>query len=63
MIISASMAGVYARAAPAAYHEESTMTNDNPRPARRAGRIPRTQQREAELMVEIKIVLVGRSSE
>jgi hypothetical protein len=33
------------------------MTNDNPRPARRAGCIPRTQQRIAELMAEIRAML------
>jgi hypothetical protein len=33
------------------------MTNDNPRPAQRAGRILRKEQRIAELMTEIKVVL------
>ena len=34
------------------------MTNDNPRPAQRAGRILRKEQRIAELMGEIKAVLL-----
>jgi hypothetical protein len=34
------------------------MTNHNPRPAQRAGRILRTQQRGAELMAEIKVMLM-----
>jgi hypothetical protein len=43
-----------------ACHEESIMTNHNPlpRPAQRAGRISRKEQRIAELMTEIKAVLV-----
>jgi hypothetical protein len=34
------------------------MTNDNPRPAQRAGRILRKERRIAELMAGIKAVLL-----
>jgi hypothetical protein len=48
------------RIRPAAHNEESTMTNDTllPRPAQRAGCIPRNEQRIAELMTEIKAALM-----